>query len=454
MKLIVTQGGRAVARSGLLPVSADELIGYVSRNAEPLVDLLRKCADGTAVNCDDFAFVMSHAAYSCSEYGGRDLGAKRYLPYQLLESPLRGPYAHLRGYMFVPSEDDAINAATLATRWVAGENIRNIENSFGIRSGALTSMFSEAANILRGLSDVLFAVTSPQDPDYLPTSVDLNATSWISEVIGSIRRLAFRLDVGLPEDVLWMSTLMSDGSPLLSRAQIMTLRSNDFLSPDNILDTGKFPALMAALGRPSTQTTALAQQVQASVRSWRVDERTRLAASQIKRLPADCKHVVQKFYRSREKEFEDSLEEIFSCIGITIDSKDDGSKSSYPDFVTTALPHRVVSIECKSKTVGDSVTFSDATDVIRKASVNGLEDSFKVTVCQPYISPDVVRKLVNCRELCVVNAEDLAEAFVRLKLGKITIESFSDWLQRPGQALRDMIPTSSFSVADQNASVE
>lgn len=100
-----------------------------------------------------------------------------------------------------------------------------------------------------------------------------------------------------------------------------------------------------------------------------------------------------------------------------------------------------MALECKSKTVGDSVNFNDTTDVIRKASVNGLGNSFKVTICQPYLSPDVVRKLVLCDELCVVNAEDLAEALVRVKLGKLDVDALADWLRRAGQAVREQLPS-------------
>lgn len=442
MKLSVTNGGRVVARSGLLPRSADELIGYVSRNSTNLVNLMRQCADPESQNCDDFAFIIIHAAYSCSEYGGRDLGAKRFLPYQLFKNSLNGPQSRVRSYMFAPVEDAPVNASILASRWVGGTNIRDIENVFGIRSGALQNMFSEASNILRGVSDILYAITSPQDASLLPTSLDPESNKQIVELIGSIRRLAMRLDVGLPEDVAWMTTLLQNGAPLLNRPQIMGLRNADFLSPEQLLDTGKFPALMAVFGRPSTATTALAQTLQASVRDWKLEERQRLMISQKNRLPPECKDLLLRFYQSREKDFELCLEEAFQCLGIVIDAKDDGLSQSFPDFVTSSLPGKKVSVECKSKTSNSSVTFNEATDVIRKASVNGLEDSFKITVCQPYISPEVPRNLTRCSELCVVNAEDLAEGLVRLKTGKISIEAFSDWLQRPGQAVRDMLPVS------------
>ncbi|MCJ2041951.1 hypothetical protein MKK55_23785 [Methylobacterium sp. J-059] len=335
---------------------------------------------------------------------------------------------------------------------MSGENIRVIEGALNVRSGTLLSMFSEAANILRGLADILFSITAPQDTEFLPTSFDPASKANIIALIGSIRRIAARLDVGLPDDIVWMSTLEDGSQPVLARTQMMSLRSSGFGAPDAILDTGRFPSLMATLGPPSMQTTRLAQKLQAAVRDWRVEERTRLVESQIKRLPAECKSIVQKYYRSREKEFESSLEEVSACLNIAISHKDDGAAQSFPDFIIESLPGNTVSIECKSKVVGDSVTFNDATDILRKASVNGFHQSFKVTVCQPYISPDVIRNITNCPDLCVVNAEDLAEAFVRIKIGKLTVSEFSDWLQRPGQALRDTIPSRTTNNALQSGS--
>jgi len=446
--LTVTTSGRAVARSGLLPATADELLSYISARAVSLAELVRKCAGTINTECDDFAFIMIHAAYSSAEFSGKLSGKRRFLPYQLFKLPLDGPQQRLSSLMFSPSENDAMNAAILATRWVTGVPIREIEKPFQVRGGALMSMFVEAANIIRGFSDILYAVTSPQDSILLPASVDAHNIKQVSEIIGSLRRLASRLDVGLPEDVIWMATLQVDGSNLLNRAQIMAMRRAEFSSPDHILDPGRFPDLMGCFGPRTTTTTGLAQALQGAVREWRVLERNRLMESQRKRLPAECRPLLQKFYRARGVEFEDALEEVLKCLEFNVVARDDGKVPSFPDIVTDAFKLHLSAIECKSKTVGDSVTLNDATDVIRKASVNGLAHAFKITVCQPYISPDVPRHLAACSELCVVNAEDLAEAFVRYKLGKIDLHGLSDWLQRPGQALREMLPSQASIISD------
>ena len=432
MTLTVTPSGRAIARSGLLPLSADELLRYFSTNSAELVELMLRSANPDAEHSDDFAFILIHAALSSSEFGGRALGARRFLPYQLADQPLDGPHVRVAGLMFPAAEVNSTNGAVLSTRWVAGIPIRDVETALEIRSGTLTAMFLDAANILRGLADILYAVTSAKSVGYLPDAVAPSTLKKISALIGPTRRLAMRLDVGLPEDVMWLNTVADANGNVLNRAQIMSLRVAEFVSPDRILDPGRFPQLLAALGPISATVTSLAQRLQSAVRSWRLSERERLFEVQLKRLPAECKSLLQRYYRSTGTEFEHALEEALACIGIQISARDDGARASFPDLVTPSLPPGDTSIECKSKTVGDSVTFNDATDVIRKAAVNGLSASFKITVCQPYISPDVPRKLDQCNELCVVNADDLAEALVRVKVGKLTISELADWLRRPG----------------------
>ena len=450
MTLHVTLTGRAVGKSGLLPSTAFEFLGFLSRKAEFLDTLASSCARSALDDCDDFAFVMLHAAYNSTEYERAEI-VRRYLPYQLLASPLNGPQGRVHSLLFEHSGSDALNAAVLAWRWIRGTETRDLESVLEIRSGVLMGMFADASNILRGVADILFAATSARSVGERPLNIDEKTVPLLRKLLAAIRLIAIRLDTGLPDDVAWMRTLSGQGSnagntgarqTLLSRQQIILLREASFQAPSDILDSGRFPELLTALGPRSAVNRQLAQDLQHATRNWRVEERGRLIENQKKRLPVECRNVLLRYYRAKEIEFEEVLEEVLSCFGINVDARDDGTISSFPDFIIKPIPPPVFAIECKSKTVGDVVTFNDATDVIRKAGVNGYSEAFKVTVCQPYISPDVPRKLGNCSDLCVVNAEDLAEAFVRIRTGELTKLGFFDWLSRPGQALRGNLSSS------------
>jgi hypothetical protein len=231
----------------------------------------------------------------------------------------------------------------------------------------------------------------------------------------------------------------SPRSALLSRQQIINLRDASFQSPENILDPGRFPQLLDAIGPRSQANRSVAQDLQQATKNWRVDERNRLIEAQKKRLPVECRDLLLRFYRTREVAFEDALKEILDCFQIEVSAQDDGNLNAFPDFIISPVAPQILAVECKSKTNGESVTLNDATDVLRKAGIHGYGQDFKVTVCQPYISPDVPRKLGNCPDLCVVNAEDLAEAFVLMKTGQLSIQAFADWISRPGQAVRESL---------------
>ena len=261
MTIRVTSGGRAVARSGLLPTSANELLGFLTGNSSSLLALATQCAESDADDCNDFAFAIIYAVYGSSEYFCES--PRRFLPYQLLTGALTGPQARVNSIVPQRHHSDALNAAILATRWISGTEMRSLESALDIRSGVLTGLFADAANIIRGLADVIYAVTTTQPTEELPASVDPSTLQALSQLIAPIRRIASRLDKGLPDDVVWMWSIVGSSTALLTRPQILKLRNAGFLSPEQILDPGKFPQLIHAFGAPSAATSQSAQDLQA-----------------------------------------------------------------------------------------------------------------------------------------------------------------------------------------------
>jgi len=445
MTIKITPTGKAVAKAGIHPEAAIDMLVFLNLKADDLVELNKRCAESELDDADDIAFVLIHTAFSSEEYSS-GANQRKFIPYQLVAQPLTGPQGRTRPYLTGSSPVEATNAAVLAWRWIRGAETKQLEAALDVRSGVLLGMFRDAASILRGMADVLFAATSIRSEGQRPAGLDQGKIEGLKQLVGTMRLVAIRLEVGLPDDVVWMRSLCAGGAnmpaqrnraSLLTRKQIMDLRSRGMVSPSNILDTGRFPELLDGVGPRTPANTQVAQAVQHATRTWRNEERNRLVESQTKRLPVECRDILLRFYRERETACEHVLEEVFECFDINVSAKDDGSLPAFPDFILDFMNPKDFALECKSKTVGDSVTLNDATEVIRKAGVNGYNLSFKVTVCQPYVSPEVPRALVNCPDLCVVNAEDLAEAFVRLKTGKLDKQGFADWLGRPGQALRE-----------------
>lgn len=442
-RLQITPVGRRVATSGLRPVTAHYLIDYNARLAEDLLALVtaRSEQDQTVVEKEDLEFAFFFAALTSPEYAARGDGGRRFIPWQItgqLQSD-RGrrldPVLSLRPW---DRDGPAANAADMACDWIAGVPLRELEDRFAdLRGGALRGLFRELAQVLFGWAEVLNAATAPslhegeratalQEPE--PVRDALRAVTSI------IRMAAIRLEAGLPEEALWIHRLESnDGRRLLTRPQIVALSNSGLIRPDDLMDRGRTSDIIAAL-RPEVGNNAadLAREIRENVEQYRVLKTDRIRQSQLRRLQAGCHDIAERYYAANGTEFEDVLDEILRCVEIEPDERDGPGKTSFPDFVLSIPDFGPLVIECKSTNGINSVNFNDATDVIRKAAVHGHEDAFKVTVCKPYMSPDVARKLGNCRKLSVVNAEDMAEVLVRLANNKGSPIDFGDWCSQNG----------------------
>ena len=233
---------------------------------------------------------------------------------------------------------------------------------------------------------------------------------------------------------MWLRRIQSiNGRQLLTRPQIVALNEAGLIRPDDLMDRGRTSKIISAL-RPEVGNNAatLAQEIREHVEQYRILRTDRIKKSQLRRLQPRCHDIAERYYTTHGTAFEDVLDEILKCVGVQPCERDRPEKTSFPDFVLNIPDFGPLVIECKSTNGSKSVSFNDATDVIRKASVHGYDEAFKVTVCTPYLSPDVARKLGKCRKLSVVNAEDMAEVLVRLANKKGTTLNFGDWCAQNG----------------------
>ncbi len=316
-----------------------------------------------------------------------------------------------------------------------------------IVGGAFRGLFRELAQVLFGWAEVLNAATAPSLHEGERAAALQNPGPMrdaMRAVTSIIRMAAIRLEAGLPEEVLWIYRLQNiDGRRLLTRPQIVALGEANLIRPDDFMDRGRTSEVISAL-RPEVGSNAsqLARDIRENVEQYRVLRSDRTKQSQIRRLQSECHVIVERYYAANGTVFEDVLDEVLKCANIGPNERDGPGKTSFPDFVINIPDFGPLVIECKSTNGSNSVSFNDATDVIRKAGVHGYEDAFKVTVCKPYLSPDVGRKLGRCRKLAVVNAEDMAEVLVRLVNNKGSTLDFSDWCSQSGFITAETFSTS------------
>ncbi len=454
--LNVTELGRVVARSGLLPETARYFIEFLVNRRDALLGLLPEAVDVEKIldeHVDEsvlaqsertLSFVLSHLVFSSPEYRETATPKQRFIPYML--NGVRREPKNIRAIdqiVVQPWERDlgAVNAAEISLDFSEGAPLSELENRFeGLTSGMIHGLLRDHVAHLKGLADIIDVLSGgqipPDDPNVSELIVNDEQRILLRRVVRHVRIRITQIVLGVPEDVVWMRELKGrNGGSLMNRSMVLALRSYGLRTMEDILDNGqkhKFHQAMNALGVKHIKREEICDVIERQRK-----DSTEMLRDRIRRQLPECDNIVVQLFESRGRDYEDYLNECFECLGFNVKKRDtsDGV-SRYPDFVIsigTAEDHEDIVLECKSKDGGREVNLGDATDVGGKAVTHGLNRNPMVTVCQPYVSTDVPRHLKTANGLAVVNNEDLAYAMAALKQEKITLQRFRSWLITPGQ---------------------
>ena len=246
--------------------------------------------------------------------------------------------------------------------------------------------------------------------------------------------------LGVPEEVTWMRELIGQNhNRLLSRAMVMSLHAHNIKTLEDILDGGqrdRFHQAMNAVGADNLHREQIHLAAQAQRRT-----RTESRLDRIRKQLPECGNLVGHFFASRGIVFKEYLNNCFECVGFKVRARDsDSGQPRFPDFVISLDDEdegKEIVVECKSKDGYEEVDLTSATDVGGKAATHGLNHNPMITICQPYVSTNVPRQLKTASNLAVVNGEDLALALAALKLEKITLQRFKNWITTPEQPTID-----------------
>lgn len=447
--LSATPVGKAVGLSGLHPMTCTQLLGYFAAKAKCFTNCLPTPTSSGEIT--KLAFMLFSACFSTPEFrprGGRQ--PSRPLPF-----PLE------KGYLFDASSlaDDLIepvwqadimpiNAAKLSCDWIDGAEIRSLESSLPqLSAGALRDLFRNLAWILQGVAAILTAAADKRVPDALrpkalqAEGVDLEALAKLPRVV---RRLSFRVSEGLPDDVLWLTTLNQPSSQYhLTRTEILALRSTGFASPEKAMLGSQEADLarIAAFAKAKPTPQAKANWLRDSVREWKNQQRQR-ATERHQRRATRCSQsaLVQRYYVAKGTEFETVFEEILAFMKISFQRLDDKSKTGAPDYLLSFLSSPPLIVELKSREGDKLVDYNKAVEVLAASEVHGHKETFCVTLCHPGVDPSVPLTIVGCGRLCVVESSDLGEALLRLCDGSLSQAQLWQWLATPGQALASDLP--------------
>lgn len=456
-KIVVTDLSRAIARSGLLPSTAQFFIAYLKAHTSELTKLLPRAGvskDGVPLELgkefdpNDAAFVLIHLCFTSPEFGGGGISARRNIPFQLGDrrDSVRAP--KVDAFLAVrPWDRDvlAVNATDLTIEWICGVSLIDLEARFGrLRSGVLRDMYRTLVGHLTGFADILVGMVVASDAGKLGSDY-----AWVAKergilfrVIRRARQIARSVVHGVPEEVLWLAELAdANNRGLCRRPEVVAFYKRNLRALEEVVDPGRKTDLIDALKEARTNPERW-KIIRAGAMQYRSERTERRKASQIRRLGKDCEKTVVDYYAKRGVPFETVLDSCIRALSIKILDRDDESKKgkSFPDFVIELDGKKVV-LECKSSDGAADISLGEASEVFKKAGIHNFNTEPLVTVCQPYAATDVPRKIEASDRLTVVNAEDLAEALVRLHSRKLDQGRFLNWLTTPGQARYEELTT-------------
>jgi helicase len=228
-----------------------------------------------------------------------------------------------------------VNGTWLACEWMDGAAIRGLEGALAnLRAGMLRELFRNLGWALQGLAEIASAacdkrVPKSNRPEML--RIDDDALNLLARLPRAIRRLSYRLNEGLPDDVLWMVSLCPPGSKYqLRREEILALRAHGMVTPEALMMGSKDAdaARVGALVNVKPDPQAKANWLRDACRAWKMTQRARAAERQLRRARR-CPRadLVERFYRATGVDFERTFEEVLTFLKIEFVKLDDKTKT-------------------------------------------------------------------------------------------------------------------------------
>jgi hypothetical protein len=440
-RLHATEVGRHVALSGLLPQTAYFLLEYLAANSATLAQLLPDETDQGG-NTPDLNYCLICAALMSPEFSG--LTRTRFIHFGFevtVPNVLANRWGPLLAGQPWQAHRLAVNSASLMIEWVEGASLSALERRFeGVRAGTVEGLCRDVVWCLSGLADIIAAATRADvEPSERPTCLR-SATSLvlrdIRRLLSSLRLLTWRLSVGLPETVLWLTaTQGSNGRPLVSRREALAVHRAGFGFYQSIRFRNNWSDVVSALreaGVPDAQSRA--KLIQELAENWHLSLHDKAHKRQERRIGSDNAALLKLYYESRGSAFEKALESLLGLASVRFTRFDTASRQGAFDYLIHIDGRPDLPLECKSKQENGLVGLNEATDVLRATELHGFAGSNCVTLCQPAVDPNVSAALRGCVRLCVVEAHDVAEVLVQIRSKVASPQDLYDWLSQPGQA--------------------
>jgi helicase len=452
--LSVTPVGKAVGLSGLTPETSSFVLDYFSRKSGDLIECLPTSV--SPGDLDKLAFLVLSSALSSPEFVPMNGKSEtRQLHWTLDKDFLFNAdvYSDSLCERVWRANVKPVNAAHICLQWMKGAALRDLERLLpDLRAGAIRELIRNVVWVLQGVSAILTSVVDKRMPrELLPSVIALRGANLdeLSKLPRVIRRFTSRLNVGLPDNALWLTELnIVGGNFKLSREEILSIYHAGYSRPESLMlgsaEADEVRNKVFEKARPSPVVKS--NWLRDSVREWKKESR-KAYSERHQRRAKKCPNVdlVKGYYESLGDNFEKSFEAVLDVLKIEYVKVDGSGVTGAPDYLLKLADSPGVVVELKSKQNDKLVNYNEATEVLAASEIHGFKEYFCVTLCHPGVDPSVPLTIAGCGRLSVIESGDLAEALLRLCEGKLTQSQLWQWLTTPGQALVDDLPFIEYS---------
>lgn len=441
-RIFVTDTGKQIAISGLLPDTANYLLDFVGKKGQELSTLIQNNTD--PANRIRFDASILFACGASPEFSS--LNRTRHFPYQLNNHHVTHSFtASIPHFLSEPSwipYSSSIHASDLLLDWIAGAPMPDLEKRFnGVRAGKIQSMAREMAWCVSGFGEILAAATKPNvPPEQRPLvfrHLSESQLDCIRSIIPAMKFLTWRLRTGFPAETLWMSEFK--GSNRISRREAVALLSAGIHSYTEIRRRTHWEDVINALIKAGiNNANDSARKIQSGAHEWHRVLRDRTLNRLTSILPQH-ESLISQFFSARGILFQKKLEEFLTLAGIRFTLFDDGTAPGQFDYLIHIQGRPDFIIECKTKEANNLCELNEVRTVLAAAAQFGFHDRFCVTLCNPGVNPDTFTALDSCTRLAVCEVQDIAVALCQIISGNLSYIGFYDWLSQPGWARAETI---------------
>jgi helicase len=400
--LLATPVGKAVAQSGLLPLTA---IAFL--------EMMRVHSGDLDADFERYLPGLLHWVCSCAEFSSER--PSRYLPWPTGKAPVDS-VGFLQAFPLLAPVDrnnrQVNQGAHALALFAAGTAEREIRRKTNLPAGQLHRLAADIAWVFDGLRRIA-SVPELGHPQTLTNKLQM---------------LARQIQWGIPVEALdILRVAQRENVPGFGRQRAVALLRQGIETFDQLLLAAKDKVQQAVGGEK--RMSALLSAV-ASCIGFRQDKFREAHRQLAERLGIEP--LVEACHTALVTEYEDAIIALLAREPAwTARQIDDGRQQNAPDLLLT-LGSRALLIECKTTIKKPPLLNKEAAFAILQKAVGYDKAMHRVTLGKPRFDEHSRKKAQGAADVTLIEHEIFIEGLLRVLAGKATPEQFFDWVEAPG----------------------